>query len=215
MEEIWKDIVGYEGYYQISSHGRVKSLSRVCNSNKKIHKNRILAEKILIPNVQKKGYFRILLQKDGVRKRFMVAVLVARAFIPNPENKPFVDHIDNDKSNNTIQNLRWVTAKENSNNPISIERRKAMMKGKFWARDLHGWEHLKGAFVKSSRKVVRINPQTNEVFHYSYIREAEKDGYKSQMVSLCCRHKYKRYLGQIFMYESEYLERVENNIPLV
>lgn len=204
--EIWKDVTGYEGYYQVSNLGRVKSLRRMCNSNKN-HTNRYLSERILSPNVISKGYFRVSLQKDGVKKRYIVSVLVARAFIPNPENKPQVDHIDNDKSNNCVSNLRWTTPKENANNPITRARRKEIMKGIFYPRLLHGYIDPKGEKSHSAKKVVRIDPNTKEVKLYGYIRGVAKDGFNPQCVSLCCRHKYKFHRGYIFMYESEYITK--------
>jgi len=71
--------------------------------------------KFLIPNVNR-GYHRVILCNDGKKKKFRVNRLVAIAYIPNPENKPDVDHIDRDKSNNDVSNLRWVTKSENQQN---------------------------------------------------------------------------------------------------
>ena len=97
MEEVWKDILEYEGLYQISNLGRVK------NNKNLIMKNRIT------PN----GYYKIALSKDGICKHYNIHRLLAIAFIPNPDNKPYVDHIDINKKNNDLSNLRWVTNSEN------------------------------------------------------------------------------------------------------
>ena len=105
MKEIWKDIKGYEGLYKISNLGRVKSLSRYM-------KNRKCEEIIKIPSITNKGYYRLPLCKYGEIKYFHIHRLVAEAFIPNPENKPTVDHINRDKLNNCLDNLRWATYKE-------------------------------------------------------------------------------------------------------
>jgi len=101
--EIWKDIVGYEGMYQVSNLGRVKSLNY----------NRTGKENILSTS-KNKGYFNVVLSKKGF-KPFTVRThrLVAEAFIPNPQNKPQVNHIDGNKLNNNIENLEWNTASEN------------------------------------------------------------------------------------------------------
>lgn len=113
--EIWKDVPGYVGLYQISNYGRVKSVFRneICGNM-----NRKRNEKILKPSLRKRYYF-VSLSKNGIKYNAVIHRLVAAAFIPNPENKPCIDHIDGDRANNHADNLRWVTVKENQNNPIT------------------------------------------------------------------------------------------------
>lgn len=109
MNEIWKDIKGYEGLYQISNFGRVKSLKRMINKRR-------CEEIIKKPSLGGKGYYRLPLCKNGINKYYFIHRLVADAFIPNPENKPTVDHIDRNKINNYVNNLRWATYKEQIDN---------------------------------------------------------------------------------------------------
>ena len=103
MLEIWRDIKNYEGIYEVSNLGRIKSISR----NGTIKENRILK-----PN-KVMGYSQVGLQKYGTRKHKKIHRLVAEAFIPNPENKKEVNHKDGNKANNCVDNLEWVTTSEN------------------------------------------------------------------------------------------------------
>lgn len=108
MNEIFKDIVGYEGLYQISNLGSVLSLPKGDGNG---YKPRIL--KYDIKTHSHTNYARITLSKEGKTKRFQVHRLVAQAFIPNPDAKPFVNHIDNNGLNNTVTNLEWCDQTEN------------------------------------------------------------------------------------------------------
>ena len=112
MEEIWKDIEGYEGLYQISSLGRVRSFTKKNNG------------KILKFTKTNSGYYQICLHKNKELKNFYIHRLVAIHFIPNPDNKLCVDHIDTNKLNNCVSNLKWVTHKENNNNKLTKEHMK-------------------------------------------------------------------------------------------
>jgi len=111
MEEIWKDIKGYEGYYQVSNFGIVKSLDRYVKNV--IHGEILLKGRIMPKKISSKGYLQGRLSKDGKRTNIPIHRLIAMHFIPNPENKPHVNHIDGDKTNNNISNLEWVTQREN------------------------------------------------------------------------------------------------------
>lgn len=106
--EIWKDIIGYEGIYQISNLGRVKRLAGKCLA--KAGKYRTVSESILtcFPNKTRYNYLYVNLNNNGI-KQFRVHRLVAIHFIPNPNNLPQVNHIDGDKNNNSINNLEWCT----------------------------------------------------------------------------------------------------------
>ena len=107
--EIWKSIQGYEGLYEVSSDGRVKSLFRY--------------KKELKPNITKNGYATVELFKEKTSKRLLIHRLVAMAFLPNPNNLPQVNHIDEDKANNTVENLEWVAHKSNVNHATCQQRK--------------------------------------------------------------------------------------------
>ena len=116
MQTIWKDIQGYEGYYQISNTGLVKSLKRITSNNRQ------LQEKILKNKKDSKGYLFVILSNGKSVKSKWIARLVATEFIENKENKPCVNHIDNNTINNNSSNLEWVTKKENSEHAVKQDR---------------------------------------------------------------------------------------------
>ena len=104
--EIWKDIEGFDGKYQISNKCNIRNSKT--GYYLKWHKNT-------------RGYHQIILRKNGIKKCLMRNVLMAKAFVPNPYNKPFVDHINTKTEDDSIENLRWVTCKENNRNPLTIQ----------------------------------------------------------------------------------------------
>lgn len=114
MQEVWKNIKGFEQYYQVSNLGKVR---RIENPKYKSRKNYIICQQ-----TDKNGYVSVLLSVDGFHKKLLVHRLVAQAFIPNPNNKPIVDHLDFDKLNNKKDNLDWVTQSENCQRAIKAGR---------------------------------------------------------------------------------------------
>lgn len=117
---IWRDINGYEGLYSVSDCGKVKSMAR--KTNNQFCRNEI----ILSPSDDGYGYNQVVLCKkvEGIKRKkvFKVHRLVANAFVPNPDNKPIVNHKDWDTKNNSVDNLNWMTQKENLNhrNPAKL-----------------------------------------------------------------------------------------------
>ena len=163
MQEIWRDIVGYEGLYQVSSNGVIRSLNY----------NHTGKEKVLSNVINSQGYCHISLWKDKTKKVMKVHRLVAQTFIPNPDNKPFIDHINGIRSDNRVENLRWTTPKENINYPLAKS-------------------HLHQSMInnsKLSKSVYQIDKTTGEVINeYPSIQEAERQtGISSQNISKCCK----------------------------
>ena len=115
-DEVWKDVKGYEGLYQISNYGKLKSLER---KYKKVDRRTnkeylyIQKERILKKRIDKKGYIHYDLNKDGITKEYKAHRLVAQAFIPNIYNKKQINHKDMNKLNNNVENLEWCTNSEN------------------------------------------------------------------------------------------------------
>ncbi len=120
MEEIWKDVTGYEGLYQVSNKGNVKSVKRVVKRPN--NTNLSVKERLLKTRSNRKGYAMVHLSKRGKEKSTTVHRLVAQAFIPNPNNLPQINHKDENKNNNCVENLEWCDNKYNMNYGTAIER---------------------------------------------------------------------------------------------
>ena len=168
MEEIWKKIEEFEDLYEVSSYGRIRRVKSV-----RCHKNRILT------HVLNHGYHYVSLCKDGIQRRYAVHRLVASAFIPCIVKTLHIDHIDGDRGNNNVENLRWVTQKENNNNPVS--RKKYLLS--------HG------------RAIERID-KDGEIKSYEYIADAVKEGYDRSRISRCCKGDIPIYRGFNWRYKN-------------
>lgn len=116
MEEIWKKIDGYEGLYEISNFGNVKSIPR--------NGTQVKTEKILKKYITRCNYLVVVLSKQNKPKRIQIHRLVAKSFIPNPENKPCINHKDGNKHNNYVDNLEWCTYSENLKHAYKANLRK-------------------------------------------------------------------------------------------
>lgn len=195
-EEVWKDITGYEGLYQVSNLGRVKSLAREVFTGVYM---RQIPETIKISQKHSSGNYRsIVLSKEGKKTPRLIHRLVAEAFIPNPNNKPEIDHKDGDPTNNNSNNLRWATRKENNNFPIHKHRVSESKKGckssqcgKF------------GKLHHNSIPVVRIS-FNGVVAEYECLMAAARDGFNLNAVWNCCNGRVKTHKGYRWMYKSDY-----------
>lgn len=125
--KIWKPIKGYEGFYEVSNTGFVRSVSRIVRKwdGVKQHHGQILKG-----DKGKIGHMRVTLSKYDIKKRFLVHQIVARHFLEPRPGVDHIDHINGDPTDNRATNLRWATPKENSNNPITLRRMKKAQEGK-------------------------------------------------------------------------------------
>lgn len=178
MEEIWKDIKGYEGLYQISTNGRVKSLLKVTKFGNRLKVN---GEMILKPALGKRGYYVVSLNHNGKSKTFTIHRLIAEAFIPNPLNKKFIDHINTIKTDNRIENLRWVTNKENSNNILTLKHSSESTSKKWKDGCYNNRNNI------HYRKVQQFDKEGNLIATYDSIVEAAKiTGIDRSSISAVC-----------------------------
>lgn len=197
MEEVWKDVIGYNGLYQVSNLGRVRSLDRIIKNNYAgtiIRKGRILKGYF-----NKKGYHEVTLSKDSKSYCFSVHQLQMLAFVPNPKNYPMVNHKDENPSNNFIwvnpdgsvdlekSNLEWCDAKYNVNYGTGIERNRQ--------------KQINGVF---SKPVLQYKKDGTFIKEYPSTMEVERQtGYNNSNISKCCTHKrhYNSAYGFIWEYK--------------
>lgn len=186
MKEIWKDIVGYEGLYQVSSLGRIKSKDR-----KVYQKNRwnddiikfVYKGKIINTKTKGNNYVQVHLTKNKKQKRYLVHRLVAEAFIPNTQGKSQVNHINCIKYDNRVENLEWNTPRENTQHAIRNNRKKQN------TIKINQYD-LNGKFIKQWESMLEI---------------AKKFNTTKQNIWLCCnqKHNRKQAIGYIWRYAVE------------
>ncbi len=166
--EKWKDVIGYEGLYRVSNKANVKGLKR--NAIVKSH-------------LSNKGYFRINLCKNGISRSFSVHRLMAIAFIPNPENKKEVNHINEIRNDNILDNLEWVTKSENLNHGTALYRRS-----------------LKAINGKASKPVNQYSLDNKFIKRFPSISEAQRNGFTLICISKCCRGIRNKHAGFKWQY---------------
>lgn len=192
MEEIWKDIKNYEGYYQVSNTGKVRSLDRYVattgNPNgQRLIKGKIKKQTLRIGKGRDDGYYYVMLSKNNTIKSCSVHRLVAEAFIPNLDNLPCINHKDENKLNNSVDNLEWCTIAYNNVYGTARER----------------------ASSKTRMPVLKFDLSGNLLKRYDSlsIASVEENVSKGSLENVCVNRNGKKTLnGSVFMYEEDYFE---------
>lgn len=190
MKEIWKDIKGYEGLYQVSNKGNVKSLNY----------NRTGEEKILRPGVGSQGYLQVNLYKNGKCKMLNVHRLVLMTFNPiNNMDSLQVNHKDENKQNNCLSNLEWCNRKYNNN---------------------YGTRNQRSAQSKSIPVVQLDPNTNKVINVYGSAMKAKRQGFDNGNISRCCKNKFSRpgnniYKGYKWQYMSNYIKSIDSRIKKV
>lgn len=192
MIEIWKDIKGYEGIYQISSLGRVKSLERWIKTGR--GGNQLRGGIILNPKINTAGYYEVGLRKTGKKRKFIrVHQLVAIHFIPNPENKPCIDHINRNRTDNRVENLRWCTYKENSNNPLTIQHLKDV--------NPKIWKGVYGKLHAHAKPIIQFDLEGNLIRKWDCAVDAVRQGnFTKSGISSCLKGAQETHRGSKWKY---------------
>ena len=161
QEEIWKDVVGYEGLYQVSNFGKVRSSDRVVyrSSTPQFCKGQIIAQGLL-----NTGYKIVTLWNKKKRKVYLVHRLVAQAFIPNEENKDYIDHINGIRTDNHVANLRWCTRNENVNFPLARSR--------YISANQKRIDHIRQFHHTHSLKIVQLTKDGVIIKGWNSVKEA-------------------------------------------
>lgn len=178
--EEWRDIAGFEGFYQVSNLGRVRSLDRTYVDAVGVERH--YKGKYLTPCDDGKGYRNVMLQANGKRKTPRLCRIVATAFIPNPNQLPQVNHKDENKANDAAENLEWCTASYNTN---------------------YGTANIRRS-VKHSKPVLQYDLNMNFIRAWESTRDVERElGIDNSHISRCCRGKLNQTGGFIWRYKNQ------------
>ena len=169
MIEEWRPIVGYEGLYEVSSYGRVRSLDKYVKSKSKSY--RLHKGKVLISEKNTRGYLSVVLSYNGKHKAITVHRLVAQAFIPNPNNLPEINHKDEDKTNNNVENLEWCDHKYNVNyGTRNIRAKETAIKNGYWT-GLSRKESMKKYYQENKDKIKEYRKEYSHKYNQKYYQE--------------------------------------------
>lgn len=194
--EVWKDVKDYEGIFQVSNLGRVKSMSRLITY--KDGRSYTSKEKLMSPVLNGDGYPITHFKVGGEGRSVRVHRLVAQAFIENPNNYSEVNHIDEDKTNNHCDNLEWCTRKENMNHGTIKERTR-------------NHPNIVKRLEESKVAIIGIHIETEKEIRFESISEADKNGFPRRNVGAAITGSDKSCRGYVWLREDEYTEELKRD----
>lgn len=183
-KEIWKPIKGYEGVYEVSNFGRVRSLDRLVTNTKGVSQR--YKGRILKPQKDKDGYLYVELNKCGDSKKFRIHQIVAKCFIPNPNNFPQINHKDENPLNNHVSNIEWCHQQYNNTYGNRISKMLKTYKS-------NGY----------SRPVIQFDTKGNYIKEYTFLSDTKKDGFNLHCVYQCCIFKITNHKRFIWLYKED------------
>lgn len=187
IKEIWKDIPEYEGLYQASSLGNIRSIDRIIY-DKNLKRSRNFKGKILKQNIRNDGYLFVNLSKNGINKVVKIHRIIAKTFIKNNNNYKCINHINGNKQDNNINNLEWCTYSHNIKEAYRLGLKKSIS--------------IKGGKNKCSKIVNQYDLDNNFIKKWYCIKDASKKlKIKDSNISLCCKGKRNKAGGYIWKYE--------------
>ena len=200
--EIYAPIDGFPDYL-VTSHGRVLSLHTYHGSNK-------IRE--IKPRINKvNGYLYVDLHNNGNKKTFKVHTLVANSFITNHENKKEINHIDEDKTNNLVSNLEWVSHNENINHGTCKQRIAKSNTGKKHSDETKQKisNALKGSNHPLSKSIIGFKINGCDIKYYKFISDCKTDNFNAGHIVECCRKKRPHHKGYKWYYADEFFNKKE------
>lgn len=205
QEEIWMPIEGYEGLYEVSNTQKVRSVDRILNHPTGTC---LVKSKLKSLQISNKGYYCLSLYKNGHGKVHLLHRLIAKAFIPNPFDMPEIDHINGNKMDNRIENLRWTTRKGNMNNPVTRSRMARYYSDKDWVKDKMQ-KRIANKCKTAPKRVYQYSLNGLFLKEYETTIQAEKDtGIKKELITESCRNDGKKQaMGYLWSYKK--FEKIE------
>lgn len=187
---MWKKIPGFE-FHEVNEKGQIRTLAHSVNCK---NGKRVMAERLMKAQTDKNGHMYCNIKENGCKKKVWIHRAVAMAFVDNPNNKPCVNHIDNNPQNNDATNLEWCTYQENTDWMVAQGRNK---------RTEEWLGNLNNSLDRIRKSIVATNIETKQILKFKGVNETSKHGFTPSSVSECCRGIRLTHRGYTWRYTDE------------